>query len=51
MVLFPAWLKHSVDPNRSRGLRMSIAFNLMFEDFGETQSRPRFKGNFLVKQE
>lgn len=49
MVMFPAWLRHSVDPNRGRGQRMSIAFNLMLADYTAQQSRPRFKGHFLIK--
>lgn len=42
LVLFPAWLRHSVDPNRSQEQRMSISFNLMFDHFAEEQSPPRF---------
>jgi uncharacterized protein (TIGR02466 family) len=49
MVMFPAWLRHSVDPNRGRGQRMSIAFNLMLVEFTAQQSRARFKGHFLIK--
>jgi len=49
LVIFPAWLRHSVDPNLSQELRMSISFNLMFDHFADDQSRPRFKGEFLVK--
>ncbi len=49
MVMFPAWLRHSVDPNRGGGQRMSVAFNLMLEDYTAQQSRPRFKGHFLIK--
>jgi uncharacterized protein (TIGR02466 family) len=49
LVLFPGWLRHSVDPNRGDGVRMSIAFNLMFSDYTAQQSRPRFKGDFLTR--
>lgn len=49
MVMFPAWLRHSVDPNVSDDLRISVSFNLMFEDFTEEQSAPRFKGKFEIK--
>lgn len=28
MVLFPSWLTHGVQPNRSQEMRMSIAFNI-----------------------
>lgn len=48
LVIFPAWLRHSVDPNLGQGLRMSISFNLMFDHFADEQSRPRFEGDFQV---
>ena len=44
MVLFPAWLTHSVPVNRSEGLRISIAFNVMFEHYVENMSQPRWTG-------
>jgi len=46
MMIFPSWLRHSVAPNEAAGLRISIAFNLMFRRYGETQSQPRFSGSF-----
>ena len=49
LVIFPAWLRHSVDPNLSQEPRMSISFNLMFDHFADEQSHPRFEGEFLVK--
>lgn len=45
LILFPAWLRHSVDPNTSGMERISIAANLMFKQFSERLARPRFKGN------
>ena len=39
LLIFPAWLQHAVDPNRSDRLRVSIGFNLMFPD-AETMARP-----------
>ena len=45
LVLFPAWLRHSVDPNTSGKDRISIAANLMFEQFSERLARPRFNSN------
>ena len=30
LMMFPAWLRHSVDPNRSDRIRISISFNIMF---------------------
>ena len=40
LLLFPAWLQHAVDTNRSRTPRISISFNLMFPDFAEQMARP-----------
>ncbi len=44
LVLFPAWLTHAVPTNQSAERRISVSFNLMFTDFTETHSRPRWKG-------
>jgi uncharacterized protein (TIGR02466 family) len=40
LLIFPAWLQHSVDPNRSAGLRISLGFNVMFRGYAETMARP-----------
>ena len=40
LLLFPAWLQHSVDPNQSDKLRISISFNSMFSGFTEQLSKP-----------
>ena len=40
ILLFPSWLLHSVDPNRSTRPRISFSFNLMFPAFAETLGRP-----------
>jgi uncharacterized protein (TIGR02466 family) len=40
MVLFPAWLRHSVPSNATEGDRISIAFNLMFKDFTDSMASP-----------
>jgi len=40
MLIFPAWLKHSVPSNQSDSERISISFNLMFEKFSETMASP-----------
>lgn len=45
LVLFPAWLRHSVDTNRSSEERLSIAMNLMFEDYSRLHAKPRFGSN------
>lgn len=43
LLVFPAWLQHSVDPNRSRRVRISIGFNIMFAPYAETMGRPAWK--------
>ena len=40
LLIFPSWLVHSVDPNRSNALRISVSFNTMFSSYAETMSRP-----------
>ena len=40
LLLFPAYLPHSVDVNRSEAERISISFNLMFSSFTENLSKP-----------
>jgi uncharacterized protein (TIGR02466 family) len=40
LILFPAWLQHAVDVNRSREARISMSFNLMFPEFAEAMARP-----------
>jgi uncharacterized protein (TIGR02466 family) len=44
MLVFPAWLPHSVDFNRSKRVRISVSFNAMFENFAETMSAPEWSG-------
>ncbi len=44
LLLFPAWLMHSVDPNRSRYLRVSVSFNLMFSAYAESMAAPLWEG-------
>ncbi|HEV8391874.1 MAG TPA: 2OG-Fe(II) oxygenase family protein [Dongiaceae bacterium] len=43
LLLFPAWLSHSVDANASTELRISISFNLMFSSYGETMGQPMWE--------
>jgi uncharacterized protein (TIGR02466 family) len=43
LLLFPAWLPHSVDPNRSGKIRLSLGFNLMFAAYAETLGRPSWE--------
>lgn len=40
LLLFPAYLEHSVDPNESKSERISVSFNIMFSAFTENLSRP-----------
>jgi len=40
LILFPAWLQHAVDTNRSGLPRISVSFNLMFPAFAEEMARP-----------
>jgi uncharacterized protein (TIGR02466 family) len=43
LLLFPAWLQHAVDTNRSNTARISISFNLMFPSFAEQMAQPGWK--------
>jgi len=40
LLLFPAYLHHSVDPSRSEPERVSLSFNIMFSSFTENLSKP-----------
>ncbi len=40
LLMFPSYLAHSVAPNESDTLRISISFNLMFSNYTERLSRP-----------
>jgi uncharacterized protein (TIGR02466 family) len=40
LLMFPAWLRHSVDPNRSDRTRISLGFNIMFSAYAEVMARP-----------
>src|SRR5258708_6340865 len=40
LLTFPAWLQHSVDPNRSDCARISIGFNIMFPAYAEVMAAP-----------
>jgi uncharacterized protein (TIGR02466 family) len=50
MVLFPAWLSHSVPVNRSNEERVSISFNIMFTDFTNAMSKPLWTGTAPVRR-
>ncbi|HEY4646737.1 MAG TPA: 2OG-Fe(II) oxygenase family protein, partial [Steroidobacteraceae bacterium] len=40
LLVFPAYLQHSVDTNMSENERVSLSFNIMFSSFIENLSRP-----------
>jgi len=40
LLLFPAYLEHSVDANTSAEERISLSFNIMFSSFTENLSKP-----------
>jgi uncharacterized protein (TIGR02466 family) len=40
LLVFPSWLRHSVDANTSDEERISISFNVMFASFTENLSKP-----------
>jgi uncharacterized protein (TIGR02466 family) len=40
LLIFPAWLPHSVSANTSARARVSISFNIMFADYDEVMSPP-----------
>jgi ectoine hydroxylase-related dioxygenase (phytanoyl-CoA dioxygenase family) len=40
LLLFPAYLDHSVGPNESPDVRISVSFNVMCTDYAETMSPP-----------
>jgi len=50
IVMFPAWLSHSVPANRTSEERISIAFNAMFTDVAETMAAPLWKGTLPFKR-
>ncbi len=44
LLVFPAWLSHSVPANRSSENRISISFNLMFKDYARDVSPTLWEG-------
>ncbi len=40
LLMFPSYLPHSIPPNDSDSLRISISFNMMFSLYAERLSRP-----------
>jgi uncharacterized protein (TIGR02466 family) len=50
LLVFPAYLQHSVDPNASAQERISISFNIMFSDFTENLSKPLWGNHALTRR-
>lgn len=50
MVMFPAWLVHSVPVNRSPQERISVSFNIMFNNFTGAMSRPLWTGTAPIRR-
>ncbi len=48
MVVFPAWLTHSVPVNASGHDRISFAFNLMFRDYVQNASPALWRGTVKI---
>ncbi len=48
LLMFPSWLPHSVEINKSSEERISVAYNLMFTSFGEKMATPQWEGNVEV---
>jgi uncharacterized protein (TIGR02466 family) len=40
LLVFPSWLQHAVQPNRSDSDRVSISFNLGYRPVGMRQAQP-----------
>lgn len=49
LLLFPAWLGHSVPVNKSATERISISYNLMFRDYAEEISPPLWEGSTKIE--
>lgn len=49
LLVFPSWLQHSVDPNKSSETRVSVSFNIMFANFTKSMSPPRWEGNLPAR--
>jgi uncharacterized protein (TIGR02466 family) len=44
LLIFPAWLEHSVDANPNPAERISVSFNVMLSSFAEQLSQPLWSG-------
>lgn len=50
LVLFPAWLEHSVPANAQEDERISVSFNIMFDRFVRDMTAPLWSGNVAVPE-
>lgn len=50
LILFPAWLVHSVDINPDDQPRISVSFNIMFSDYVKRVSYPKWDGIPIAKK-
>ncbi len=50
LVMFPAWLSHGVPANRSARDRISVAFNVMFPDYTESMSAPKWQPTVRLRR-
>lgn len=48
LVMFPAWLRHNVPPNKGDEERISIAINYMLDQYVETSSAPLWTGSARI---
>ncbi|UTW52103.1 hypothetical protein KFF05_01560 [bacterium SCSIO 12827] len=46
LLIFPAWLRHSVKANDSNELRVSISYDLQFDNYTLSMAPAMFPGNF-----
>jgi len=44
LLVFPAFLQHSVDASKSKEERISISFNVMFSRYAERLGKPQWQG-------
>ena len=51
ILMFPSWLVHSVDVNRSDSERISIAFNIMFTEYAEKMAHPLWRSRFAADKD
>lgn len=51
LVIFPAWLTHGVPANRSRTDRISISFNVMFPNYAEEMSQPKWQPTVRLRRQ